>query len=74
MSDNLKLWEIEKILGGDKDPFETPIGPTNECLSANQVANYVRDENKDSKILKHISKCSSCSNRIATLKKLIKKD
>ena len=72
MSDNLKPWEeLEKLLGGNKDPFETPIGPTSECLSANQVVDYIRDQDGEPKIVEHLSKCPFCSKRVITLGKLV---
>lgn len=44
MTDNWKLWkEIDQMPGGDKDPFETPFGPTDQCLSANQMVSFVKN-------------------------------
>lgn len=65
MSDNLKLWErIDKMPGGDQDPFETPLGPTKDCLSSNQLVAYLRDNQRDPKVVEHLSKCFICSERI----------
>jgi hypothetical protein len=72
MTDHRKLWEkLEKMLGGDKNPFETPIGPTSECLSANQIVNYVQYQDREPKIVEHLSKCLFCSKRVITLSKLV---
>jgi len=71
--DNPKLLEkINEILGDDQDPFEIPIGPTKDCLSSNQVVAYVRDKRREPKIVKHLSECSVCSERIIIFGKLIK--
>jgi len=71
---NLKIWKkIDKLPGGDQDPFETPIGPTNECLTASQVANYVRVTEKDPRIVKHIIVCDFCHGRIISLRDIIEK-
>ena len=71
MSENQKLWEkIKEMPGGDQNPFETPFGPTKECLTSNQVVAYVRDKARDPKVVEHLSKCSSCRKRITNLAKL----
>ena len=75
MSENRKLWEkMKEMPGGDQDPFETPLGPTKECLTSNQVVVYVKDGVKDPKVVEHISKCSDCNKRIDQLSDLINHD
>ena len=65
MSDHSKLWEkIDKMPGGNKDPFETPLGPTSECLSSDQLVAYIRDKHREPKIVEHLSRCSFCSERV----------
>ena len=80
MSEDQKPWEkeiwnnIHGLDGGDRDPFETPLGPTKECLTANQVVSCVKDEARDPKVVEHISKCSACNKRIDQLSDLINHD
>lgn len=79
MSGNQKwekeIWNnIHGLAGGDHNPFETPLGPTKECLTANQVVAYVKDNIRDPKVVEHINKCSACSKRIDQLSDLINHD
>ncbi len=69
MTDNKKLWEkIDKMPGGDRDPFETPIGPTEECLSSDQVVSFVEKGESDVNIKHHLDNCKNCSNRVKWFK------
>lgn len=71
MTANRKLWEkLEKMPGGDKNPFEIPLGPTDECLSATQVVSLVKDSKSDPKILRHLESCESCRENIDRFKKV----
>ena len=75
MSDNRKIWEqLDKILGGDRDPFETPLGPTNDCLTANQVVARVKGEKQDEQVAKHLEICVSCKKRVEFIKSYTKTD
>ncbi|OGN07358.1 MAG: hypothetical protein A3B86_01240 [Candidatus Yanofskybacteria bacterium RIFCSPHIGHO2_02_FULL_38_22b] len=77
MSENKKRWEkeildnIHNLDGGNQNPFETPLGPTKECLTANQVVAYVKNGTREPKVVEHISKCSFCNKRIDNLSNLI---
>jgi hypothetical protein len=59
------VWaELKKMPGGDKDPFNEPVGPTPECLSSVQVVEYVKKNSREQKVVEHIGKCSECRGRI----------
>ncbi len=69
ISNHLELWEkLGKMPGGDKDPFDTPLGPTQECLSANKVVSFTNEGEKDLKIVKHLKGCKDCRERISRFK------
>ncbi len=71
MTDQRKLWEkLEKMPGGDINPLETPFGPTEECLSANQVVSFVKNGEVDPDILKHLNSCETCRERLDRFKKV----
>lgn len=66
-----KLWEkIDSMPSGDRNPFETPFGPTNECLTSGQVVSFVENRETDSKIIRHIKHCKPCSMRILRFKNI----
>ena len=64
----VKTLDLEKIPGGDLNPFETPVGPTNECLSSNQVVSFIDGGEIGPDVLRHLSSCKSCRERISQLK------
>ena len=70
MNESLKkIWEkIEKLPGGDSDPFETPIGPTDKCLSSNKMVSFVENGENNVNILLHLGECKSCRERISGYK------
>ncbi len=69
MTDNLRPWDkLGKILGGNRNPFETPLGPTEECLSSNQIVSFVGNGENDSKILQHLESCKSCHENVTRFK------
>ena len=73
MSDTKKLWErIGKLPGGNQNPFEIPLGPTKECLTSKQVVAYTEDEVKEPEVVKHLSNCYACTERIRRMNEVIK--
>lgn len=74
-NDEKRLWErIKELPGGDQDPFETPVGPTKECLSSNQVVAYVVNNERDTDVVKHLKECTHCNKRIDFMKSYTKTD
>ena len=62
---HFELWKtIDKMPGGDKNPFETPVGPTRMCLSANQVVSFIENDEKDEWVSSHLNDCKECLDRV----------
>ena len=71
--DILKIFKkIDELPGGDKNPFETPVGPTKECLTSNQVVEFVKNNETNSSIINHLNQCRECRERIARFKKAVR--
>lgn len=69
MADHMELWrELAKLPDGDKDPFETPLGPTDQCLSANQTVHFVQSGETDTDTLQHLESCEACRERLDRFK------
>lgn len=69
MADNLKLWErLKKMPGGDRNPFDTPVGPTYRCLTSSEVASFVGNGENNEDINLHLDECGACRDRIARFK------
>lgn len=69
-----KIWKkIDESPGGDKNPFETPFGPTKECLTSNQVVEFVKNKEVDSSIISHLNQCVECRDRISRFKKAVRR-
>lgn len=74
MGTNWKIWKkIDESPGGDKNPFETPFGPTSECLSSNQVVEFVKNNETDSSTTDHLNYCTECRDRIVRFKKAVRR-
>ncbi len=59
---NLDLWQrLKKLPGGDQNPFDTPMGPREDCLTVRQVFDFFESGEKDPKILQHLTVCPSCN-------------
>lgn len=62
---NIELWKkIDKLPGGDENPFNTPFGPTKECLSASQIVSFVENKEGDEYISRHLEDCKECLDRL----------
>ncbi len=78
MIENMKFWEkLDKMLGGDKDPFDVPVGPTKMCITARQLVAFVDDGEKDEGALnefiqKHLGDCRECLDRLNRYKEVRK--
>lgn len=69
MKDELNIWKkIDEMPGGGRDPFTTPVGPTKECLSSNQVVSFVENGETDLGIIEHLNRCKACHERVERLK------
>ena len=74
MTDNQKVWaKIEKMRGGNQNPFDVPVGPTKMCLSANELVDFVGGGEKtggsqNEAIWNHLTNCKECCDRIARFK------
>lgn len=67
----LNLWEqLGKMPGGNKNPFETPLGPTEQCLSANQIVLFVESGGISPDIRTHLKYCISCRETVEGFKKV----
>ena len=71
-----KMWEnlnnlekTEKLFGPGKNPFETPFGPTPQCLSTHQVMVFIEGGENDINIIQHLNHCKSCTRWVARMKK-----
>ena len=74
MSDHRKLWEkLKKLPGGDRNPFEVPLGPAESCLTPNQVVAYIKGE-RDSLVVQHLELCSYCNKRVKFMESYTKTD
>lgn len=48
---------------GLSNPFDTPLGPTPECLSSNQMVQFTENKKVDESIRKHLEGCEFCRKR-----------
>lgn len=75
MNDDLNLFEkLGKMPGGDQDPFDTPLGPTEECLTSNQVVVFIQHDKDDPGIARHLENCESCRDRMKRFEQITTKE
>ena len=69
MTDQNKIWKkVEKMSGGNKDPFDTPIGPTGACLSTKDLVSFVEGGENDPDTVQHLANCQPCRDWLARYK------
>lgn len=62
-------WDkISRSSGGDKNPFDTSVGPTEECLSSVQVVNFVDEGEIDEGVRRHLYECRECRQTVSRFK------
>ena len=70
-SNDRDLWKrIESLSGGDKSPFETPIGPTEECFSSSKMVSFIKGGETDPDTLHHLENCEACRESLDRFKKV----
>ena len=74
MADQKKLWEgLKKMPGGDRSPFDIPMGPTKRCLSVRELVSFIEDGEKTEGfqnmfIHNHLAECRECLDWLSRFK------
>ena len=74
MENTRELWEqLAELPGGRKDPFDDPYGPTEECLSDNDIVRMFR-LGAETRAVHHLSSCKDCEARVEAFARVTGKE
>jgi hypothetical protein len=73
MSDNVtKLLDaMERLLPRTSIPFQTPLGPTDKCLSSTQIVSFIEGGEVSQDVVNHLDGCEICQEILIRSKRLL---